>query len=141
MRKGTIRVGAIVAGIAAASLALAGCSSSGGSDSASGGKVTLPDIDLKRAEGWASWRGALDGNMGDVGAELSFGAIKAYGLPLQNPTLSISSQQGKIKLTLLGVSPAFRRAVVVRLEVRRGETHGDVVSMRHAEENQREIRR
>ena len=41
MRKGTIRVGAIVAGIAAASLALAGCSSSGGTDSASGGKVTL----------------------------------------------------------------------------------------------------
>ncbi|MFP3465982.1 ABC transporter substrate-binding protein [Leifsonia sp. SIMBA_070] len=41
MRKGTFRVGALVAGIAAATLALAGCSSSGSQSDASGGKVTL----------------------------------------------------------------------------------------------------
>lgn len=69
------------------------------------GKLTLPDVDIKRLGGWISIEGATDtlmavlptGSIPVINGQLTAGNINLKGLPFKATTLSLSSSSNKIE--------------------------------------------
>ncbi len=65
-------------------------------------KSAAPDIDIKRLLGWVTAEITPGQNIPVIKSQLSAGAFRAYGIPLEGVTLTADIDESKINITLQG---------------------------------------
>ena len=93
-------------------------------------KITLPDFDVKRATGWVQADIDPAKPLPLPSAQLDFGAVTAYGLPLKGASLKVSAGADKSEFLLTAEVPNDSGDIAVDFTLDRKDKDADKVALR-----------